>query len=103
MYPLLWLVPYCAILYLVFRRSLYSVSIPILIFSLLYLYFMGKGYLGPYFARITMVLFPGFCVLLGIAEHKIRSEEHTSELQSLRHLVCRLLLEKKNYMGRTLR
>src|SRR5437899_8369860 len=26
---------------------------------------------------------------------KVRSEEHTSELQSLRHLVCRLLLEKK--------
>src|SRR5262245_64460578 len=28
-----------------------------------------------------------------------RSEEHTSELQSLRHLVCRLLLEKKNRTG----
>src|SRR5262245_62728399 len=28
-------------------------------------------------------------------ELSIRSEEHTSELQSLRHLVCRLLLEKK--------
>src|SRR5437899_6116894 len=28
---------------------------------------------------------------------RARSEEHTSELQSLRHLVCRLLLEKKNY------
>src|ERR1039458_10620312 len=28
----------------------------------------------------------------GAAEY--RSEEHTSELQSLRHLVCRLLLEK---------
>src|ERR1035438_8479936 len=27
--------------------------------------------------------------------HRSRSEEHTSELQSLRHLVCRLLLEKK--------
>src|ERR1039458_1835965 len=26
--------------------------------------------------------------------HDDRSEEHTSELQSLRHLVCRLLLEK---------
>src|ERR1039458_5899826 len=26
-------------------------------------------------------------------EHRSRSEEHTSELQSLRHLVCRLLLE----------
>src|SRR5262245_64225006 len=29
------------------------------------------------------------------AANGIRSEEHTSELQSLRHLVCRLLLEKK--------
>src|SRR5205814_8511824 len=28
-------------------------------------------------------------------EQPVRSEEHTSELQSLRHLVCRLLLEKK--------
>src|SRR5947199_5781292 len=28
-------------------------------------------------------------------EEQARSEEHTSELQSLRHLVCRLLLEKK--------
>src|SRR5258705_1763310 len=27
--------------------------------------------------------------------YSYRSEEHTSELQSLRHLVCRLLLEKK--------
>src|SRR5690625_6860958 len=27
-----------------------------------------------------------------------RSEEHTSELQSRGHLVCRLLLEKKNYL-----
>src|SRR5436853_5006468 len=32
----------------------------------------------------------------GLAEARVeRSEEHTSELQSLRHLVCRLLLEKK--------
>jgi len=67
MYPVLWLVPYCAILYLLFRRGLYSLSAPILIFSFLYLYFMGKGYLGPYFARITILLFPGFCVLVGIA------------------------------------
>src|SRR5947208_6561236 len=27
---------------------------------------------------------------------RVRSEEHTSELQSPDHLVCRLLLEKKN-------
>src|SRR5262245_62689344 len=31
-----------------------------------------------------------------LAPSSVRSEEHTSELQSLRHLVCRLLLEKKN-------
>src|SRR5205814_9381003 len=30
-----------------------------------------------------------------------RSEEHTSELQSLRHLVCRLLLEKKKKKQKT--
>src|SRR5437899_8940485 len=33
----------------------------------------------------------------------LRSEEHTSELQSLRHLVCRLLLEKKNKNARNTR
>src|ERR1035441_10711383 len=32
-----------------------------------------------------------------------RSEEHTSELQSLRHLVCRLLLEKKKKTTTTTR
>src|SRR2546425_8754273 len=30
----------------------------------------------------------------------VRSEEHTSELQSLAYLVCRLLLEKKKNMNR---
>src|SRR3712207_8400191 len=33
----------------------------------------------------------GFC--------EVRSEEHTSELQSRQYLVCRLLLEKKNKMS----
>src|SRR5262245_64661728 len=52
----------------------------------------GIGYLlmkqaGPYFAARSIE------IRKGIEE---RSEEHTSELQSLRHLVCRLLLEKKN-------
>src|SRR5258705_5817971 len=32
-----------------------------------------------------------------LSELKRRSEEHTSELQSLRHLVCRLLLEKNKH------
>src|SRR3712207_8847086 len=32
----------------------------------------------------------------GDAQRQVRSEEHTSELQSRQYLVCRLLLEKKN-------
>src|ERR1035441_8557394 len=35
--------------------------------------------------------------------HLLRSEEHTSELQSLRHLVCRLLLEKNTWVFRNTR
>src|SRR3712207_6919969 len=34
------------------------------------------------------------------AERKVRSEEHTSELQSRQYLVCRLLLEKKTHIPR---
>src|SRR2546425_3594277 len=33
----------------------------------------------------------------GAIREDLRSEEHTSELQSLAYLVCRLLLEKKKY------
>src|SRR5438045_9593580 len=42
---------------------------------------------------VVDLYFPGDVYLLHV---EARSEEHTSELQSLRHLVCRLLLEKKN-------
>src|SRR5687768_17921480 len=37
----------------------------------------------------------GFLVDVGLDYLTVRSEEHTSELQSRLHLVCRLLLEKK--------
>src|SRR5438552_14749479 len=40
---------------------------------------------------------PGQPALLRFEDVKTRSEEHTSELQSPDHLVCRLLLEKKKY------
>src|SRR2546422_6791862 len=39
---------------------------------------------------------PGGVELLQLRMCRHRSEEHTSELQSRLHLVCRLLLEKKN-------
>src|SRR2546429_1920263 len=38
---------------------------------------------------------PAQTVLVVHQQHLARSEEHTSELQSRLHLVCRLLLEKK--------
>src|SRR2546422_6061035 len=40
---------------------------------------------------VRFVIFPGSGLV------RQRSEEHTSELQSRLHLVCRLLLEKKKY------
>src|SRR5258706_9421840 len=48
------------------------------------------GLLGARFGALSMILY----LAMG------RSEEHTSELQSLTNLVCRLLLEKKNKPAR---
>src|SRR2546427_7664205 len=48
--------------------------------------------LSPYLAIFVSMAAVG---LVGVV---IRSEEHTSELQSQSNLVCRLLLEKKNTM-----
>src|SRR3712207_8236378 len=45
--------------------------------------------------EFSEVLFQGKFVLY-LGGMIIRSEEHTSELQSRQYLVCRLLLEKKN-------
>src|SRR5437870_10843399 len=41
----------------------------------------------------------GRCQRVELALTTARSEEHTSELQSRGHLVCRLLLEKKNTLS----
>src|SRR5690554_7486120 len=49
---------------------------------------------APPHGHRDVVQLQGHRLLLG-AGHR-RSEEHTSELQSRPHLVCRLLLEKKN-------
>src|SRR5690349_23439634 len=51
----------------------------------------SKDYDGGQFRKFS----DDFFDLVGGAEKKGRSEEHTSELQSRRDLVCRLLLEKK--------
>src|SRR5258707_1568356 len=45
--------------------------------------------------RISEATHRQFATTLLFAVYRIRSEEHTSELQSRQYLVCRLLLEKK--------
>src|SRR5689334_15787821 len=55
------------------------------------------------FADLMTALMVLFLVVMGVALLAVtRSEEHTSELQSQFHLVCRLLLEKKNTYIRSL-
>src|SRR5690625_2057597 len=48
-------------------------------------------------AVVFFAVFMGLSLVRLIRSNPERSEEHTSELQSRGHLVCRLLLEKKNY------
>src|SRR5215813_8983497 len=43
------------------------------------------------------IIYSGQVLMEGRPEDIVRSEEHTSELQSRPHLVCRLLLEKKKH------
>src|SRR5687767_2500047 len=58
---------------------------------------------GPRSSPLSILVFHSVTTFAGIhcrttsAIHIHRSEEHTSELQSLAYLVCRLLLEKKKY------
>src|SRR2546425_8031880 len=64
-------------------RSLPNVLGPVLVFSSTQV-------------SLSIILAAGLSFLgLGVTPRPRRSEEHTSELQSLAYLVCRLLLEKK--------
>src|SRR5207253_10246117 len=72
-----------------------------------------RSTLFPYTTLFRSVVFPQLgvpdplkretAILPGLFQrfllHRGRSEEHTSELQSRGHLVCRLLLEKKNRLA----
>src|SRR5438876_8391859 len=50
---------------------------------------------APYFGILGLAFLPVLIALSLGQDSVLRSEEHTSELQSPVHLVCRLLLEKK--------
>src|SRR5690554_7125614 len=84
---------YCFALFEIIRRDL-------LFFrqNNLFVVFIDQNYSFwanmAYFCRINFV-YHIFKLFVKIGTVVFRSEEHTSELQSRPHLVCRLLLEKK--------
>src|SRR5262245_62849951 len=57
---------------------------------------VAEGLTGLPGQLLDLATWPGRAIQRAVGIPTARSEEHTSELQSLRHLVCRLLLEKKN-------
>src|SRR5258706_7023654 len=60
-------------------------------------WYRSRNYRGPFAViDVRRVPEPVFYVPAERWHHHPRSEEHTSELQSLTNIVCRLLLEKKN-------
>src|SRR5690554_7417581 len=71
-------------------------------------YGLPVGLMNPFFGAVGRYYHQGYLLVIGLGNSRGiiegsratgadqgRSEEHTSELQSRPHLVCRLLLEKK--------
>src|SRR3712207_7369899 len=67
----------------------YLVAILFIIFDL------EVAFLFPWAVTLGEIGWFGFLSMIGFLA--VRSEEHTSELQSRQYLVCRLLLEKKKH------
>src|SRR5258708_15463101 len=102
----------CAISMVAQRNPLYSaISLIGVFISLACLYVTLSA---PFIAAVQVIVYAGAIMVLVVfvimllnvdqAERqprRLRSEEHTSELQSPDHLVCRLLLEKKKTRRQT--
>src|SRR5690625_6030495 len=73
-------------------RSLLGIALFLVVHAFFRLRLLSFAYLIP----LQRFLYYGAWLWLPLAWLMPRSEEHTSELQSRGHLVCRLLLEKKN-------
>src|SRR5947209_20618398 len=72
------------------KSSVFAQELEWHLFGLVYL--LGAGYTMLYDEHVRVDI---------LYSHVLRSEEHTSELQSRQYLVCRLLLEKKKKKTKT--
>jgi hypothetical protein len=72
-YPILCLLIYLSILYVLVRPSVWPAAVPLCTFAVLYTYAMAKGYHNLY-ARLTMLLLPAFCVIVGVAFGQVRRD-----------------------------
>src|SRR5207244_10852172 len=62
---------------------------------------LGLHWVEPELEEEALLQLPPWRVVWHVTLPRCRSEEHTSELQSPDHLVCRLLLEKKKRLDST--
>src|SRR3712207_8864390 len=72
-----------------------SLLLPVLLRTLLHLLSFAHGLLLLCLNRNLSTHKEAGAAVVHLVDH-VRSEEHTSELQSRQYLVCRLLLEKQN-------
>src|SRR5437899_8848356 len=98
LYPIYTLSPYTTL----FRSTLLSgtdavlkLVQPVVVLVTKTVYGLGAPTGPPTPVNVTEVPITAPLTVAPLYQFWVRSEEHTSELQSLRHLVCRLLLEKK--------
>src|SRR5690606_42128231 len=95
---------YCFMVHLPRRSAIFPYTTLFRSFLLLVLPLWGMKL--PYTAMLITLTFVGGLIpivgnlicnsVITVVGLSVRSEEHTSELQSRENLVCRLLLEKKN-------
>src|SRR5687767_6217213 len=62
--------------------------------NIMFTNYLPQKELVSYFQKAKVHVLPSWFEVCGLSSLEARSEEHTSELQSLAYLVCRLLLEK---------
>src|SRR5690554_5256501 len=93
--------------FLRFHNCFFIIALVVFVVEVFIALFVHDNFIRPYLGDVIVVWFVYYFIrafvnipalYAAVFTLLFRSEEHTSELQSRPHLVCRLLLEKKNIM-----